>query len=639
MSIEQRAQSYEFRYSREEKKLLGVHYTPDKIVEYIVRKTLQPYLESDSHEDIHHITIVDPACGSGLFLLKAFDLLCGVWKQHFGRLHSEDAQYILENNLYGVDIDPSAVEATKQNLFLKGRQFGVESVNLEDSIQQGDTLAQPLSNVQMKLDYSYDSEYLSNFNFKQVFPHIFKQGGFDCVVGNPPYIRIQHIKPEQRKKYVKLYQTASGRFDIGGLFIELAGAIAKPEGRIGYIVSNKLLTTHGAAKLREYILSHYTILEIIDLADTKQFQAAILPMILIMKKSPSQARSFVYTSIYKIKTTRNTPLSVEYLLSPIDRYSSPVRIDIKWNGELFRVEKFISPLPFHKQRVWTFHHPIKSQLLKKLRDKSVCSLGSIAYKISVGLKTTADNVFIKPMKLDFIKQQGLESDLIFPILESHNIHRWHCDWQRERDLYVLYPHQEQDGKVVPVCLDDYPNAKKYLMAHQKQLESRRYLSQSNRRWYEIWVHQSPVDFRCLKLITPDIAPDNCFALDDTQLFVNGTCFYIILKDQSLEHNLIILALLNSKVLEYFHKNTSGNVLYAKRFRYWTSYLNPYPIPDITHSKNASLVKQLFENTKILVESPALKEARILESTNDQLIYQLFKLTDSEIEEVESSLIL
>jgi len=636
MSIEQQAQSHEFHYSSGKKKLLGLHYTPEKIVDYIVRKTIQSYLESNSYQDIRHITLVDPACGSGLFLLKAFDLLSAVWRQHFGYFRPEDAQYILENNLYGVDIEPSAVDATKQNLLLKGRQFGVVSVNLDNSIQEGNTLSQPLSNVQMELDYTYNPE--SNFDWREAFPQIFEQGGFDCVVGNPPYIRTQHIQSEQRQKYVKFYQTASGRFDIGGLFIELANSIAKPEGRISYIVSNKLLTTHGAAQLREYILSHYTILEIIDLTDTKLFHAAILPMILIMKNTPSQSHSFMYASVGKIKISHNTSLSTDHLLSPIEQYCSPMRLDIKWNGELFRVEKFISPLPSYKQRVWTFHHPIKHQLLKKLTDKSICPLESIAHKISVGLKTTADNVFIKPMKLDFIKQQGLEPNLIFPILESHNIHRWYCDWQSERDLYVLYPHQEQNGKVVSVCLDNYPNAKKYLMAHQEELESRRYLSQSNRKWYEIWVHQSPSDFRYFKLITPDIAPHNCFALDSLQFFVNGTCFYIILKDQSLEHNLIVLALLNSKVLEYFHKNTSGNILYAKRFRYWASYLKPYPIPDITQPKNSALVKQLLKNTRILIGTSSTEEIKMLESQNDQVIYRLFELTDSDIEEIESSLI-
>jgi adenine-specific DNA-methyltransferase len=646
MKIESQALYHQSWYSGKQRKSLGIHYTPEVVIEYIVRHVLRPYFKDSHFERVRDIAVVDPACGSGLFLLKAFDILRSLWKQHFGCFRPEDAQYILENNLYGVDIDASAIRAAKDHLTQKGRQFGIEVANLEHTIRQGDALMRPVSHAQLEMLFGVEpaagwsvEESAEAFNWHQNFPQVFAQGGFDCVIGNPPYIRIQHVQPpEHRAKYVELYETARGRFDIAGLFIELANGIAKPGGCIGYIVSNKLLSTNGASQLRDFILTHYALVEIVDLTDTKLFAAAVLPMILIMEKS-AKAKSFVHASIQEVESMQNSPLSVEHLLEPLERNRLPLRADVEWKGRHFRVEKFESPLPTRQQRVWTFHYPTQRHLVEKLRENAAYTLESIAQKISVGLKTTADNVFIKPMNLRFIKRHKLEKEVIFPILESHNIQRWKCDWEPERDLHVLYPHQERNGKVIPVCLEDYPNAERYLLSNREQLGARRYVKESRRRGYEIWVHQSPSDFKQLKLITPDIATGNRFALDERKFFVNGTCFYIILRNQSFEHNLLILALLNSKVLEFFHKVTSGNVLYAKRFRYWTSYLKPYPIPDVIHPRNSTVVNDIVRNTRRLVETSDRQETITLEKENDGLIYQLFELTDPEIEELEYSLML
>lgn len=638
MNVERKALSHQLRYSNERRKLQGVHYTPDMIIEYIIRRILQPYFEKGDSKLIQDIAILDPACGSGLFLLKAFDILCSFWRQYFGSLRPKDVRYILENNLYGVDIDASAVQATKDNLTRKAQEFRVENIDLEHKILQGDALMWPASYPQQEMAFNVE-ESAEAFHWWQEFPQIFARGGFDCIIGNPPYIRIQHIQPlERRRRYVELYETARGRFDIAGLFIELANYLAKPGGRIGYIVSNKILSTNSASDLRDYILDHSRLVEIIDLADTKLFEAAVLPMILILEKNPAQVKSFVYGSIQEIKTSIEPPLLVEHLLAPLELNQLPLRTDVEWKGRRFRIEKYEPPPPTGDQRVWTFHFPTDRNLIKKIKNNTFCTLESIAYKISVGLKTTADNVFIKSMRLDFIKRHNLEREIIFRVLESHNVKRWRCDWKPERDLYVLYPHREQNGKVIPVCLDRYPNIERYLLSNRRQLEARTYMIESGRQWYEIWVHQSPKDFQQLKLITPDIAPRNTFALDDRKFFVNGTCFYIILKNQSLEYNLLILAFLNSKVLEFFHKVTSRNVLYAKRYRYWTSNLKPYPIPDIADPRNSSAVRRLVENTRMLVKTTSEQEIIALQEENNRLIYNLFKLTDQEVKELECSLV-
>jgi hypothetical protein len=412
MKIESQALQHQSRYSNRRRKLLGIHYTPEAIIDYIVRHTIQPCLENADSEAIRNITVVDPACGAGLFLLRAFDLICHFWMEHFEHVSAEDARYILENSLYGVDIDESAVQAARDNLMRKARDFGVETADLDHAICQGDALIRPVSHGQLEMPF--DAEQSGEiFDWHGRFPQVFAQGGFDCIIGNPPYIRIQHIQPlERRAKYIELYKTASGRFDIAGLFIELADSITKPGGRIGYIVSNKLLSINGASGLRNFILKHYNLTEIIDLTDTKLFAAAILPMILIMERTPPRAKSLLYTSIQEVETTHQSSFPVEHLLSPLEKRQIPSRMNVEWNGRHFRIERFESPMPSNKKRVWTFHHPTEREILEKLRKNAFCTLDSIACKISVGLKTTADDVFIKPMNLDFIRRHKLEQEII-----------------------------------------------------------------------------------------------------------------------------------------------------------------------------------------------------------------------------------
>ncbi|MEB3341513.1 Eco57I restriction-modification methylase domain-containing protein [Okeania sp.] len=632
MKIESSARHHQTKYSAKKRKLLGVHYTPDNVIDYIVSNTLFSYLEKNKFIPLQKIKILDPACGSGLFLLKAFDLLCSLWKKQFGRLNPEDIRHILENNLYGVDIDNNAVNEAKKQLKNKAKLLGIKEVNIP--IFQGDALLHSFTDYQINLLCSSPKI----FNWQENFPQVFAEGGFDCIIGNPPYIRIQNLQPkEHRTYYVEKYQTARGRFDIAGLFIELGYYLLKPQGQLSYIISNKLLTTQGAKALRTYILKHYNLIEIIDLGDTKLFEAAILPMILTIEKQIYASDYFLYTSIKQIRKLLTNYLKVENLFELLNQ--QPSCEFIQWQQRYFQVKQFKTSLPKINQSIWTFHTTTEQQLLEKLKQNTFCTLADISHKISVGIKTTADNVFIKPMTFDFINNLHLESTVIFPLLSSHNVYKWHCDWQEKRDLYVLYPYKYQNNKLLPIDLNIYPNTQKYLLSHQKQLEARTYINKSGRQWYEIWVHQSPTDFQNLKIVTPDISTHNCFAIDNKGLFVNGTCFYILLKEESLEHYLLILSLLNSKVLEFFHKVTSGNTLYSQRFRYWTSYLKSYPIPNFRQEKSLTPVNQLIENTRLILQCTNKKEQQIIEENNDRLIYKWFNLVDDEIQQIEQILYL
>ena len=626
MLIETRARKHEQTYSNEHRKLLGTHYTPDPIVDYIVQHSLCPLLEFP--ERLQAIRVLDPACGSGLFLLKAFEILAQRWRGAFGSFGPQDAKHILANSLFGIDIDEPAVLATRRHLLEKASLSEDDVPQLIENIAVGDSLSLKPPFTQLGLDDPATDQTKAG--------SCFSKHSFHAIIGNPPYIRIQNTSLNKRDRYTSTYLTASGRFDISTLFVELSEYLLKDQGRLGFIVSNKILSTSGARKLRAFLLAHFSIEEIVDLSDTKLFEAAVLPLIVVATRTRNNGDHIAYSSITESHTRDASTVQSDNLLGLIAGSQIPFEANVAFANKVFQVQRFYGSRPSTRANVWTFHNERENRLLSKLKLNSSHTLNDISEKISVGLKTTADSVFIKPMTKNFIKERGFEPELVFPLLESHNIDRWRYLWDSEGDLFVLYPHIEQNGKLVPIDLDTYPRAKEYLEANRPQLEARTYLAESNRRWYEIWVHQSPNDFRQRKLITPDISSHNRFAIDDKAFFVNGTCFYIILKDKSDNSYYSILGLLNSKIIEYFHKTTSGNSLYAKRFRYWSSYVGSYPIAKRLFSA-PELTSAIVTNVSRLLRTNNDEERVRLEKENDRLCYQLFDLTNDDIKEIESTL--
>lgn len=625
MLIETQARRHEQTYTDEHRKLLGTHYTPDSIVDYIVQRSLRPLFESPDR--LYDIRVLDPACGSGLFLLKAFDLLAQHWHSTYGNFGPHEAKHILANSLFGIDIDERAVLATRKHLLEKASLLETDVPQLIENIIVGDSLSLKPQFTQFGLGDPEDEIKTDS---------LFAKHSFDCIIGNPPYVRIQNTSLHNRDLYVSTYVTASGRFDISTLFLELSEYFLKDQGRLGFIVSNKILSTSGAKKLRAFLLAHFAIEEIVDLSDTKLFDAAVLPMILVATRTQENGEHIAYSSITELHNRSTDTAQTDNLLGLLTGSQIPFETNVAVANRVFQVQRFYASRPSARATVWTFHNERENRLLSKLKLNSAHTLNDISDKISVGLKTTADSVFIKPMNNDFIKRRGFESQLIFPLLESHNIGRWKYTWNNNDDLFVLYPHIEQNGNLVPINLDSYPKVKEYLEENRAQLEARTYLAESGRCWYEIWVHQSPSDFRQRKLITPDISSHNRFAIDDSAFFVNGTCFYTILKDKSDKSYYSILALLNSKVIEYFHKTTSGNSLYAKRFRYWSSYIGSYPIANRLFS-SPDLNSAIVANVSRLLSTISDDERIQLEKENDRLCYQAFDLTEDDIQEIEFTL--
>ena len=311
----------------EVKKAGGVYYTPAYIVDYIVKNTLGKKLEEIEGrgegkvkkiiEEAGKLRVLDPACGSGSFLLGAYQYLLDwhikIYQSHekefkekvyrSGKemdtdlhLTTKEKKRILLNNIYGVDIDSQAVEVSKLSLLLKVLE-GETDETLAKQLDIFTERALPdlsrnikCGNSLIDTDY-YDNETLfeqetsvNPFNWQKGFPEIFKNGGFDVVIGNPPYVSTKELSHDQKEYFITHFISSSGQFDLYMLFIELSIRILCPKGIFGMITSNTYLSNKDMIKLRQLLLHNTSINKLINLGETVFENARIDVSIIIFEK-------------------------------------------------------------------------------------------------------------------------------------------------------------------------------------------------------------------------------------------------------------------------------------------------------------------------------------------------------------------
>ena len=295
----------------------GVYYTPDYIVAYMVENSLGAHILDKKPDEILKLRIIDTACGSGSFLIGAFTFILqsllvyfskhphsakkGILSSYNGenRLSLKYKREILINCIYGVDIDPQAVEVAQLSLYLKlledettfsaNQQLEMGAAllpSLSTNIVCGNSLVSPTDQI----DDLFSADVLHHvkpLNFEKTFKHVFTNGGFDLVIGNPPYIKeytnrdaFNHVRDS------KYYQ---GKMDIWYLFACKAIDLLRPgSGMLAFIATNNWTTNFGAKKLRNYIASDALIIQFIDFNNFMVFRdASIQTMILIARRDAS----------------------------------------------------------------------------------------------------------------------------------------------------------------------------------------------------------------------------------------------------------------------------------------------------------------------------------------------------------------
>lgn len=314
----------------------GVFYTPSGIVDYIVQQTLGTQIAGRSPAQLAGINgeppfhALDMSCGSGSFLLGAYQYLlehCLKWYCHHEpqthaaavfqdprdevwRLTFEERKRILTTHVFGVDVDPRAAEVCKLSLLLQTRQGEDDATlrglrrrfpdrvlpNLDDNIKCGNSLIGPDFYAQGQLDL-FDRRRRPNiavFDWQAEFPQILRSGGFDVVIGNPPYVNARTVFQEQgeeiKRYFLRRYQTARRGYDLYVLFVEKALELLKEDGRCGLIIPNKIATLDYAEACRAMLLGQTTIEWIADVSDLRVFPTAgVYPYILVWRKAAPKA--------------------------------------------------------------------------------------------------------------------------------------------------------------------------------------------------------------------------------------------------------------------------------------------------------------------------------------------------------------
>jgi len=505
------------RYKNEtKKKSTGAVYTPAEIADYVSRQMLK--YSGEPHRETAFV--LDPAVGEGELLISMIQALLPFCKQLY---------------VVGYETDEEVGKATESSL---KEMFPAISVD----IRIGDFLAAVENGEVEKFDY---------------------------VIANPPYVRTQIMGSEKAQILAEKLSLA-GRVDIYYAFLVYTSHVLKENGIAGYITSNKFMTIKAGNSVRNYIFENYVVHHITDLGDTKLFNASVLPCIIVFSPGKTKDKTKVhFTSVYQCQDSSKIQnvVDINSIFDAIDEkgfYSIP-------DGKIYQIQQGTIQ-SIAKNALWTISSDENAEWLSKVNSNTWMTFSQIG-KIRVGIKTTADNVFIG----DDWTGERADLELLRPLITHRNagqiIANNTSHWQ------VLYTHTTKNGKKVAYDLNCSPKSKAYLMEHYEQLSGRQYVLKANRNWYEIWVPQNPESWGHKKIVFRDISERPEFWYDETGAVVNGDCYWIDINPGTFEEIVYLaLAIANSKFIEKYYDINFNTKLYSGKRRYQTQYVEQFPLP-------------------------------------------------------------
>lgn len=672
----------------EVRKAGGVYYTPKWVVHYIVENTVGKLVENKKPEEIAKFRVLDPACGSGSFLLGALETLFEVHLDYYSRNPKEAnrntllpnliVEYdsdgnethrlsiakkgeILKNNIYGVDIDPQAVEITMMSLYIKtleGEKMLPHNKellpSLSNNVKCGNSLIGFDFSEQKTLVEESEKEKANPFEWasKQTgFGNVLAQGGFDAIIGNPPYIRIQTMKewaPRDVEYFSRKYKTAeSGNYDIYAVFVEKSIELLSDRGAFGFILPHKFFQAEYGKNLRQIIAEKRLLREIVNFTDQQVFeQATTYTCLLFLSKDGKN--SFKYSEIRKL----NEPVSQLATIQKSKDYSN----------ETLKVG--ILPITAISEQPWQFGLGQEAQLLEKLNAIKT-RLKDVSSTIFVGLQTSADPIYIlerkNPAKEDKLvevysksldKNFRIEAEIIKPLLKGKEIKRYSTPFWR---YYLIFPYKIGNGKAALIPKEEmeskYPKAWQYLNENRKKLQERD-KGKEMTNWFAYIYPKNLSEFYEPKIMTQVLASKASFTLDKEGLYYfvgggNAGGYGVKLKPEFDLDLRYLTGLLNSKLLDFYLKKVStpfrgGFFSYAKRF----IELLPICVPNEKGAKEkakevSSLVDKILElNNKkqnaadVSKKGMLEREAKVYEEKIDEIVYELYGLTTEERKIVE-----
>lgn len=543
------------RYSNEtKKKTNGVVYTPSEMADYVAG-LMAKYKR---HNDNNDITILDPAVGEGELLISMIKAV------------RENSKKI---SIVGYETDEAVGRATEERLKRLFPDVSV-TIRIQDFLEAVDN-----GSVET----------------------------FDYIIANPPYIRTQ-ILGSNRAQAIAEKLSLTGRVDIYYAFLVYTKEVLKDDGIAGYITSNKFMTIKAGNSVRKFMLDNYCMHHVTDLGDTKLFSAAVLPCIMIFSKGETTSgESVSFSSVYQHMQATESAIPIESIFEKIDTDGYGKLSD----GRIFKFQS--GTMNYNDSSLWTIASKESVKWLAKVEENTWIHFSNIG-KIRVGIKTTADNVFIG----DNWEGEDAEIELLRPLITHRNAGQ--IIPNKESQWKVLYTHTTTGGKRVAYNLEEYPKAKRYLEKHYSQLSGRDYVRKAKRNWYEIWVPQNPESWNHKKIVFRDISEKPEFWYDESGAIVNGDCYWIDINPGTLEEVVYLaLAVANSAFIERYYDLKYNTKLYSGKRRFQTQYVESFPIPYY----DSDLAKQAIELVKKIIAIGDAEESYSYKQDLDRIVDKLF----------------
>jgi type I restriction-modification system DNA methylase subunit len=699
----------------EVRKAGGVYYTPKYIVDYIVKNTVGKMIEGKTPRQIEKVRILDPACGSGSFLIGAFQYLIDYHTQWYLEHPEQEVRHahpsldfmrevhtdpdgtkrlsvyrkakILRNNLFGVDIDPQAVEITMMSLYLKALEGEQSQLppkqhilpELKYNIQCGNSLIGPDIYDQGTLFADEERDRINAFDWHFVaqgplsgpaalrggtglvppeqdssnmraagnrdtlekpqgrkaglalpppsIGQVMRDGGFDCVIGNPPYIRIQVLQqfsPEEADYLKSHYRAAtSGNFDIYVCFVEKGLSLLNEKGQLGFILPSKFLQTDYGMELRGILTERRAVERLVDFGHLQVFEGPT-----------------TYTCLMFLTTGPNK--TVEY-----------IRVEEARDLPSIKGVHSVTPSAFLSSQPWVLGGNERRAIFRKLADaaKPLLELGAA---MSRGSSSGADDVFIVGKTGQsgvYVARDGekvrLETGVLRIPLYATDFKRYlFAPAGKER---IIFPYSVGPGSTQLISEKElksqFPKAYDYLRSRRKLLEDR----QQFRQWYGYSAPRNLPLHDAANLLVPLLADRGSFSeFPDGQdrfcLMASGGFSITTPKDGRVSPR-YVLGLVNSKLLfSYLH--SISNVFRGGWITCTKQYVGRLPIRPIDfsdpadkarHDKMVALVDRMLELNKRkhsgkLAPSEIGRTEREIASTDDEidnLVYELYGITDDE----------
>lgn len=575
----------------------GVVYTPDSITQFIVANTLGAYITEQFlllfaeygqylpdgsiqwkrgskteqrfwyawQEKLNTIKVVDPAVGSGAFMVAAFDYLFAEYEKTNEKLAELTGQRsvldlnkeILNNNLFGVDINAESIEITKLSLWLKTAERGKPLESLDANFIAGNSLGfdKPTPD--------------SHFFWKDAFPKVFAEGGFNVVLGNPPYVRqelFSDIKPWLAENYAVYH----GVLDLYGYFFELGTKLLAPKGKLGFISNSTFFKTSSGRKLRQFLSSKTTLNRIVDFTDLQVFAGVTTyPAILVLEN--------------------NLPVATSTVDGLVLTESIPDDLDMAFLNTAFKVNQ--SQLSVDS---WKLENPDLFNLRAKIANnkKTIKQVYGPPYR---GVLTGYNAAFVidKATRDKLVAEDHKNLDIIRPFLEGRDFKKWHS---QPRDIFIIFARRGLN-------IDDYPSIKNYLLQFKEQLEPKPRDWPKGKKWagrksgpYKWYEIQDTVayyeEFEKPKIQYGHFSPEPLFHFNTNKAYSNDKSYIIPTEDKFL------YGLLNSAVYWFLIKSVCPSVrggFYEVR----AQYIENLPVPE---KPKGEIISKLAEQCQITAES-------------------------------------